>query len=109
MRLQKDPRRKAFVESMPLDTPVSEVVEKARESGFRVTPKYIYAIRTKQKKESMAQSLPHVQLPIPNGNGHNDHDREHDCRLLRRIIVNRLGLDRAEAEFESLKEKVSSM
>lgn len=41
--------RAGWVRSLPLDVPVKEVVEKAKEKGWEMTEGYVYAIRSKMK------------------------------------------------------------
>lgn len=50
--------RAGWVRSLPLDMPVKQVVEKAKEKGWELSEGYVYAIRSKMKAPKKAAKKP---------------------------------------------------
>lgn len=47
-----------FVQSLPSDTPATQVVAKAKERGMKLSTQYVYVIRSKAGKGKAGQRAP---------------------------------------------------
>jgi hypothetical protein len=46
---KKGPNKSAFIRSLPADMPAADVVAKAKAANIKLTPAFVYAIRSKSK------------------------------------------------------------
>ena len=46
---KKSPNKSAFIRSLPADLPAAEVVAKAKAANLKLTPAFVYAIRSKSR------------------------------------------------------------
>jgi len=49
---KKAPNKSAFIRSLPTDMPAVDVVAKAKAAGLKLTPAFVYAIRSKSRNKS---------------------------------------------------------
>src|ERR1700742_2445700 len=49
---KKTPNKSAFIRSLPADMPAADVVAKAKAANLKLTPAFVYAIRSKSRKKS---------------------------------------------------------
>lgn len=57
--------KSAFVMSMPLDMPLSQVTAKAKEAGLDISPKHVSAIRSMAKKRGKIPAQAHKAAAAP--------------------------------------------
>src|SRR5438046_6224850 len=48
---KKTPNKSAFIRSLPADMPAVEVVAKAKAANLKLTPAFVYAIRSKSRNK----------------------------------------------------------
>jgi hypothetical protein len=49
---KKTPNKSAFIRSLPADMPAADVVAKAKAANLKLTPAFVYAIRSKSRNKS---------------------------------------------------------
>ncbi|HEY2368264.1 MAG TPA: hypothetical protein VGH87_17820 [Polyangiaceae bacterium] len=68
---KKDASKAEFVRGLPENMPAKNVVEKAKEAGLKLTPAYVYVIRSQArtggKKSSSPDDAPRVAGPRGSG------------------------------------------
>jgi len=57
--MPKTPTNKsAFIRSLPPDMPAGDVVAKAKDANLKITPAFVYAIRSKSRNKGRAKAAP---------------------------------------------------
>jgi hypothetical protein len=57
------PNKSAFIRNLPGDMPAVEVVAKAKAADMKISPAFVYAIRSKLRKKSPAKSAKRGRKP----------------------------------------------
>lgn len=83
-----------FVRSLPADAPASEVIEKAKAAGYKLSAGYVYVIRSKDRQKGVKKA-PAKALGSP---GRPKRTVEHDFVL----SALEMGLGRAKQLLEAI-------
>ena len=99
------PSKSAFVRSQPRNLSAREIVERGKRSGIELTEKYVYVIRSNEKRKVTAKSRakrPGRARTRSIGRGKNVEAQ------FRRLAIE-MGLARAEQVLADTKKKVASI
>jgi hypothetical protein len=103
------PNKSAFVRSLPNETSAKEVIEKAKALGMKLTPAYIYSVRTAAKvnarKRGGSTEPPRRGRPPKSASSVGDSGNRRIEDLLRAAAAE-LGLSRAIGLLQAEQQRV---
>jgi phage terminase small subunit len=90
---KKDASKAEFVRGLPPTMSAKDVVDKAKEAGFKLTPAYVYVIRSQARTGTRKKTTPATGAP-----------RDAEARLI--AVASELGLTRSIELLTREKERV---